>query len=787
MENEKLPIKFFAPRKVDEMRVEGAGNNTPPKWLLTGERLKLHSEKLIGEFENFSERAKDRIKSNSIIPFVFIVKLFETSTSKSRRKFVTALFETPGVNNVIGLVHSDKLMVKIDSLAINDNFKERLIDYEQNSYAISCIEAFNSFEPLFETSQEAASCSYKIKLIDYQDYEKNISIQRFFEQVLKKLEIKYKKVFYSRQLPIYKVPDISTTRLDTFKMEDIYDVIFSIEPMPKYSIGLDSLSENSEISIQYPKTDKNYRTLGILDTGISSIPQLSPWLSAKKWSPYPDSVIDQSHGTFVAGIASYGDLCEAQDWVGHDGIKLFDATVFPDTTKEGLEEDELIHNIREAIEANHEEVKIWNLSISITYPVRDDKFSDFALALDDLQDKFNILICKSAGNCFNFLQNKPRGRIHEGADSVRSLVVGSVAHQKGDYDISEIDNPSPFSRIGPGPEYIIKPEVSHYGGNAGLSPNGNRSVTGVKSFSKNGQLIADAGTSFSTPRVASLATSLYQDLEGDFDPLLIKTLIIHSATYPKNLNIPVNERTKQLGFGIPQRSGEIIYNDPHEATLILRGNLSKGQYIDIMDFPMPKELIKNGFYTGQVIATLVYEPILDPTQGSEYCQSNIDIKFGSYDSKQQRDMDKKNILNPVGRKGAKNLFLNNVYSNTRIRENQGDFALRERLLIKYGDKYYPVKKYAVDLEDISTANKHKYLTEDKHWYLKVQGLFRDNIEQKAARESLALSQEMCLIITIRDPNLKETVYDSVTRALNSFHFWHSNIKLTSDVSVNVLR
>ena len=41
---------------------------------------------------------------------------------------------------------------------------------------------------------------------------------------------------------------------------------------------------------------------------------------------------------------------------------------------------------------------------------------------------------------------------------------------------------------------------------------------------------------------------------------------------------------------------------------------------------MPKSLIQNGFYTGQIIATLVYEPILDPSQGIEYCQSNIDLE-----------------------------------------------------------------------------------------------------------------------------------------------------------------
>ena len=473
-------------------------------------------------------------------------------------------------------------------------------------------------------------------------------------------------------------------------------------------------------------------------------------------------------------------------WIGHKGIKLFDATIFPNE-KEPLEEDELIANIREAINANHEKVKIWNLSISVVSPVCDNKFSDLAIALDDLQTKYNILICKSAGNCTNFMSGRPKGRIHEGADSVRSLVVGSVAQAKGPYDFAEIDNPSPFSRVGPGPEYIIKPEVSHYGGNAGLDKNGNLVTTGVKSFSKDGSLSSSVGTSFSTPRIASLATGLYQELDEDFDPLLLKGLIIHSSTYSDNLQIPMSERTNQLGFGVPKSVSQILYNAPHEATLILRDTLSKGEKIDIMDFPMPKSLIRNGYYTGQIIATLVYDPILDSSQGIEYCQSNIDIKFGSYDIKKERDTSKRNILNPVGRDGARNLFLEGLYSKRLMRDSQSGFALRERLLIQYADKYYPVKKYAVDLSELSEANKQKFATEGKQWYLYLCGLFREHTEQRARIERTTPSQDFCFIITIRDPERKANVYDEVTQGLDTYNFWHSNIKISTDVSVPIKR
>lgn len=783
MDNEKLPIKFFAPREVDELKVEPGGNSEPPKWLLSGEKLEQRAMQLSQEFDEFEAIIIEKETKSSPIPFIFIAKTCDDSTAKSRRKNVVDLFQVKDRSNVIGLSEESELIVRLDSLDEMKTISARIKDYENYNYAISCLESFFEYEPIVIEGEEIEN--YKVKLVDFQDYEQNIAIQRLFERTMLEKGIIFSKTDYSEQYYVYKLSQIDKVTLDNLKSSDIFKALFSIEPMPKYILSLDSLEDEQFINILNPVENKEYVTVGILDSGIAPIPHLAPWLCDEKWTVYPEANIDPAHGTFVAGIVLYGDTCEGKNWVGHRGLKLFDATVFPDTDKEGIDEDELIENIKEAISANYDKVKIWNLSISITRAISDSKFSDFAIALDALQDKYNVLICKSAGNCSNFLANKPKGRLHEGADSVRSLVVGSVAHEKGEFDFAEIDNPSPFSRTGPGPEYIIKPEVSHYGGNAGIDRTGNMVTTGVKSFSKDGSLSRSVGTSFSTPRVTALAAGIYQELNEEFDPLLLKALIIHSASYSKDLKIPLTERTRQLGFGVPKSVNDIIYNSPHEATLILRDSLAKGDYIDIMDFPMPTNLIKDGFYTGQVIATLVYDPILDPTQGIEYCQSNIDIKFGTYDEKTERDVSKRNILNPVGRQGPQNLLLGSLYSKIRMNKKTDDFALRERLLIQYADKYYPVKKYAVDLSELTDANKLHYLTPDKHWYLYIRGLFRDHTERKAALDLVQLSQEFCLILTIRDPLGEANVYDAVTQKLDEFNFWHSNIKVSSDINIHI--
>ncbi len=779
MENEKLPIKFFAPREVDELRIEGNKNSEKPKWVLRGKELKQRADSLRLSLDSLE--TKFSMRKSSPVPFSFIVKLQSDATAKSKREDITNLFEQKSFGGVVGLTDTNKLIVALDSLEELKEVANRINDYEINDYAISCIEDFEEFVPYIVKGKK--ECNYKIKLVDYQNYEQNLAMRRRLEHTLNKEGIDYTKTDYSEEYYIYKLRNITEKSLDVLKKADIFNALFSIEPMPKYKVSLDCLKSDNNIPIKKPDDEKMYITIGILDNGIANIPHLSPWMEMDRWSPYPKTSINPTHGTFVSGIALYGDECEGKIWVDHKGLKIFDAAVFPDVTKEGLDEDELIANIKDVIRLYHEKVKIWNLSISITREVIDTKFSDFAIALDSIQDEYNVLICKSAGNCENFTVSRPKGRIHEGADSVRSLVVRSVAHKKGKYDYAEVNDPSPFSRVGPGPEYIIKPEVSHYGGNAGIDPKGRVVTSGVKSFSKEGELAQGVGTSFSTPRITALAAGLQQELNEDFDPLLLKALIIHSASYPEDMSVPITERTKQVGFGIPKSVPEIIYNSPYEATLILRDNLAKGDKIDIMEFPMPDCLIRDGFYTGQIIATLVYDPILDPSQEIEYCQSNLDVKFGSYDAKVERDTTKRHILNPVGRQGAQNLFLGNLFSKTKMKSKTGDFALRERLQIQYNDKYYPVKKYAIDLSELTDKKRLDYLTMDKKWFLFLQGVYRSHIEKIAQLESFQLSQEFCLILTIRDPLQKEKVYDEVSQKLDEYNFWHSNIKVSTDVNI----
>lgn len=786
-DEERLPITFFEPRKIDESRVEGGGGNES-KWVLEDEELQTRARLLSSQFDMLLPDIDAHMKKNTPTPYVMLAKMDGAATAKSRRSDIVSFLSPRGQDSVIGLIGDRSLVVRVDNLADATRIATNLASPQRYAEAITCLSSIEEFSPLFASDTESEAVrSYKVKLIDFQDYELNQTIIGLFEQHLKDTGLSFTRSDYGMPMPVYKVPwnehNDRQVALDAMRSGIAGDALFSLEPMPVVSLSLDSFDSDMTIPLLQRRDGERYETLGILDSGVAPIEHLAPWLAEGRETPYPGSFLDPTHGTFVAGVSLYGDRFAGESFIGHHGIQILDAAIFPDPRMETIEEDELIENIREVIRRHHERVRVWNLSISMVAAVDDSRFSDFGMALDSIQGEYNVLICKSAGNTAAFMRGQPRERINQGADSVRALVVGSVAYEQGPGDLAKKDNPSPFSRIGPGPEFIIKPEVSHYGGNA-QSIRGNLKTSGVTSFAPDGGTTVQAGTSFSTPRVASLATSLYQELDPQFDSLLLKALIVHSAAYGENLEVPENERTKELGFGVPKSTQDILYTNPHEITLIMRTQLAKGQYLDIKDFPMPKSLIRDGYYTGQIVTTLVYDPILDPTQGLEYCQSNIDIKMGTYAQKIRRDTERRSILNPIGREGSQNILLDGHYSRRKLKEDSSAFARRERQLIKYGDKYYPVKKYAVDLSNMTPGDRQKYLGGDRHWYLYLRGLYRNHIDRVASvDQSLRLAQEVCVVITVKDPFGEKRVYDDVTQSLDANNFWHNTIRISQRAAV----
>ncbi|WP_286775080.1 MULTISPECIES: S8 family peptidase [Sphingobacterium] len=775
MKEKNLPIKIFKKRdNIDDRRTEGMSNDELPKWVLTREELLVKVDEFQSSLNTLEKILQTRVKNDNYLPAVLKVSLRNVAIAKSHRTQVGKLFNVNHKYNFIGMSDDCDLMVKVDNVRDLKEISKNVSSIDKNAYGLSAIEDLDIFSPAIEEKQGVL----KVKLINYNDYSLNSVAESIFINKLSKAKIQFKKTRYAEDLTIFKLEKVTT---DQFSNIEDFEAFYSIVSMPQVEVGLDFALEDYNIPIKVPTENIDYPIIGVLDSGIADIPHLKPWLLDESYSSYPEGFLDKSHGTFVAGVIVYGDELEGQKWTGFEGCKLFSAAVFPDLLMETVDEDQLIENIREAINSR-KDIKIWNLSLGLKSECDLNDFSDFGKFLDDIQLTNDILICKSAGNCKNFSIPAAVQRIPKSADSVRSLVVGSIAHKKGLDDIAEINWPSPFSRVGYGPNTLIKPDIIHYGGNAGKNKSGKLSVSGVRSFSIGGATVSDVGTSFSTPRITTLASGLNFKIEDNFNPLLLKALIIHSAKYPENVTLGLEEKVKYMGYGLPADVDEIIYNSPNEITLILQDSVIKGSYYEILDFPFPTNMIEDGKFYGEITLTLVSSPIVDNNNATEYCQSNIDVSFGTYDKVKVRDIEKRYILNEYGTDGAMNLLNPALYSKKHLKNPLSPFA-GERLLRNYGKKYHPVKKYSINLHELTETNSLNALTAPKKWYLRLEGLYGSFIESRAAIDGTILSQEFCMIVTIKDKRNATQVYDNVTRLLDTNNFLHQNIKLRNTLDI----
>ncbi|MBZ5859090.1 S8 family peptidase [Flavihumibacter profundi] len=785
MAERNLPIKFFQKRQKDELDTEGGGERRLPKWVNTPSELQEKVSYVSNVLTNISRSLAEKVNQNNYVPSVVKVKLNEEALAKSHRKEIATLFNI-GKINMIGIAGEDEVLVKIDSqndvlsiLKKFENINDAFPSFS-TTVGVSAITNVEEFKPVIDVEPDKETV-LKLKLINYENNELNSIVTKQFESYCDDKKLRYERAAYSGDLNIYRLSDVTQ---DAFEELKNFDGVQLISEMPVYDITLDEIMEEKQIPVKVPKEGVNYPVVGVLDTGVADIPHLKPWLHKNSFSKYHTNDVDKSHGTFVAGVLIYGDELEGQGYTGVEGCKIFEAIVMPDIKKQRIYEDELIEHIREAIGKN-DEIKIWNLSLGTSMEADHHEFSDFAKALDEIQEHHDVLICKSAGNCDAFTRSAPTKRISKSADTVRGLVVGSLTHDKNGTDISDKHTPSPFSRKGPGPAYLIKPDVVHIGGNAGLDHRNNPVYNHVYSFAPDGRVAGKVGTSFSTPRVSAIAAGLDAMISEKFNPLLLKALIIHSAKYPPEMKVAIAEKIDTAGFGLPSNVNEILFNQPNEITLILQDTLERGNFIDILDFPFPPSMVdEEGYHYGEVTVTLVTAPILEVSQGAEYCQSNIDVMFGSYDEKVARDTSKATIKNPIGADGRQNVLSTAVYSKKASHDVTTAFA-SERMLVSYGDKYQPVKKWCVNFDDFTNANKEKYLKGPKNWYLKLEGLFRHFTETKCEAQKITPSHEFCLVITIKDTKKRGNIYNEVTHLLDNFSFVHTNVKLKEEVRVRL--
>jgi serine protease AprX len=768
--SDRLPIKLIMPKQGTEKKVTGSGS--PPKPFRPIDNTFRFS--LSNQVSAISEALLPQMKQVSAAPIR--VKLLSKAVAKSHRpenlfSAQTCPIVGTGQLGELFLKATPRGLAKLKDV-IETNQSDRIIK------ELSCVETIEVITPTYRCKGIGASDVLRmsprgqegfitrVRLFNFGADQDQSKLIAHFEDTCRHRNIRISSAGYSPTSFIYGAECRSVEDVNALShivgvrsicnmplIRTIRPKMFNPKPLPKLQV-------RGDVGGDVP-------VVVVVDSGISDqIPELESWVVGRQSLVAP-TYRNTDHGTFVAGLICWGsDLNPTLPDIDASPCGLFDLQVIPngDPGKgdtESLREQEFLISLDIALKEHANEYKVWNLSLGTDAVCSLDEFSEFAEELDNLQERYEVSFVISAGNYVNPpLLDYPRsdsqleaGRITTPADSVLGIAVGSISHVDYKKKGPKEHQPSAFSRHGAGPNYVIKPDVVHYGGSC--STDGIH-ISGIRSVSAAGSA-ENLGTSFAAPLVSKTLAQIYHQITPTPKPVLARALLTHHARDPRTRQRVPDGEENFFGFGLPAIVPYCLECTPYTSTLVFDDHLRPGYYLEWDDFPYPASLCRNGRYFGEIWMTVAFAPARGARWGSEYCETHIDAHFGVYRDQVSRE---------TGEVKTK-------YVGLVPPEHKNPGILYESYQVEKLRKWAPVRTYYGDLSNGERGNR---------WRLKVGLLTRHGVEE----EETFKSQPFSLIITISDPEKKAPVYDQMARSvLNRFQSQNLAVRAAARIITKV--
>lgn len=755
MAEDRLYIKLILPGQGRDRTVPGGGGKNEPFKEITPE----FTNTILKTLDQAVQTIKAETTYLEIIPLqVFLEK---KAYAKSHRP--TDLFNERTCP-IIGVGKLGELFLKATPNGI-DKLKTKIKQKKSNNIrkSISTIKEINivssqrkmhgyNSKQLFDNSPLIkGKKTLKVSLFDYRNDTENEVKDHEFEAYLDSNNVNFEKCSQYHNRDIYK---IQVKNENDISIVSKALMVREVSPLPTFR----AIKSTHFDSVPFPKklpgigeNFSNYPVVAVVDSGINpKIEQLQEWIYQKEVFVSPTE-INTYHGTFVSGIIVWGHHFNDLPEIGNTPCRILDIHILPndDPTMGNVgvvTEPELLQSLEQCLQKHANRVKVWNLSLGTDQLCRLDQFSDFAIQLDDLQDIFNVSFVIAAGNYSDVpLLPYPRktaesekGRITIPSDSVLGITVGSISHADHSAGTKK-GEPSPFSRNGPGPNYIIKPDLVHYGGNVGLDASSRMGVRSIIGIDKIGE---DMGTSFSTPFISRQLASIYNTITPSPSPTLARAILTHAARDSRDKGRIEDKEDHFLGFGTPLDIDNALQCTPWMTTLVFQETLRPRYFKEWDYFPFPDSLIKGKRFKGEIWMTLAYPPLRNPAFGTEYVETYIDTSFGTY-----RGIEFKGQVPP---------------------EHRNKSELYEHFQVEHLRKWAPVRTFYRHLGKGVLADR---------WRLKVRLLRRNSTLELSSFE-----QPFVLILTIADPEKKAPVYDEMAKQLRN-RFQTQNILVRPQIKV----
>lgn len=767
---ERLPIKLILPHQGTERKVPGGGAPPRPFRDVTPE----YRRRISNQIRNVGTAILPATRNTGAAPVR--VKLLKRALAKSHRPETLFSEHTcpiigAGQLGELFLRGTSDGLAKIEAVAERD--KSALVVKE-----LSSIESIEPVTPEFRLGGQSPADILRhsprkddgfltrVQLFDFGPTRGQERLVNDFESSCKARNLRVSRGGYSENLAAFEVTCREVT--DVEALSRIVGVR-SIARMPIVrGIRRQVLNELTiPESLPAPKAPiRDYPVVVVVDSGISDKFQaLNKWIIGKESTVAPQ-YRNPEHGTFVGGL-----ICWARefnpDLPGLDSspCAVFDLQVIPNWDPavgdvEFITESELLQALESALKEHANEFRVWNLSIGLDEVCSLERFSTFAVELDNLQEKYKVSFVISAGNYDSIpllsfprtAEQLDRGRITSPADSVLGITVGSISHFSHENGGPRLNEPSAFSRHGAGPNYIIKPDLVHYGGTCRIDGSERRGIRSISSEHSS----ESVGTSFAAPLVARLLANVNYQVTPTPSPVLARAMLTHHSRDPRTGGRVQDDDENILGFGLPSPLPYCLECTPYTCTLVFEDTLRPGYFLEWDDFPYPESLKRGGRYYGDIWMTVAFSPKRGPQWGTEYCETHITASFGVF-------------YTPKSQKPGK---LSTQFRGLVPPEHNHPRILYESYQISKLRKWAPVRTYFGSLGESGRRG--------DRWRLLVKLLLRHEDEGEAVFKS----QPFALILTIADPQKTAPVYDEMARKIHN-RYEAQNLMLRAPIQIQV--
>jgi subtilisin family serine protease len=455
--------------------------------------------------------------------------------------------------------------------------------------------------------------------------------------------------------------------------------IVLFDERPKFETFHTVLEEFNVQNVVLDAPNRDAETICIIDSGVAA---KNPFLEKvlrtdisrsfiSGFSPLEDA---QGHGSGVASLAAYYPFDISRGATNQGGAFIVSARITNDDGQldhpitddiEGdrARESRLLSRVLRDIVTHYHPlgIRIYVLAFQILGHIWSKaarkivpRNAWLARTIDQLSREFDVVFVAISGNVNaqdirDLLREKPHplylnlplAKIHDPGQAALAVTCGSIAHSatviaSPHHAIALVDQPSPFSRSGPGFGDSIKPDFVERGGN--LVHDTQLDIVlanaGTNVLMASGRLTPAIqntnGTSFAAPRVAHHLALIGRDLRSAgiaASAPLLRAVLACSSDLPAAVPaLSSDESRSLLGYGLPNGFSATECQN-HSVLLYWQGNVDADCNV-IFRIHVPAELSTSGRGPKRIVIAVAFAPPVQTWGVEEYL--GAEMKFRLY-------------------------------------------------------------------------------------------------------------------------------------------------------------